>query len=142
MTQGCTRNLAVVSRICGGQLSRKSTAMNTRVSTGKPATLVSGSAYSLRKLLITDGKDRHLVVLTPRERSVLRLVSEGCANKEIAIQLSIALRTTEGYVAGIISELGLDNRVMAARWYWIHKKKILRGIPADLGFVDFGPLEA
>jgi DNA-binding NarL/FixJ family response regulator len=52
--------------------------------------------------------------LTPAEVRVLRLISEGNANKEIAAQLSISEETVKGQVRNILSKLGANDRTHAA----------------------------
>ncbi len=51
--------------------------------------------------------------LTPREVDVLRLISGGNANKEIAAQLSITEETVKGYVKNILAKLGAKDRTHA-----------------------------
>jgi len=51
--------------------------------------------------------------LTPREREVIHLVSEGLSNKQIAQRLGIAERTAKFHVRQIMSKLGADNRAQA-----------------------------
>ncbi len=51
--------------------------------------------------------------LTPREQEVLRLVSDGRSNKEIARTLAITERTVKYHVASIFNKLGADNRAQA-----------------------------
>ena len=51
--------------------------------------------------------------LTPREVDVLRLISGGNANKEIAAQLSITEETVKGHVKSILSKLGANDRTHA-----------------------------
>jgi len=52
--------------------------------------------------------------LTPGEISVLHLIAEGNANKQIADQLSIAEETVKGRVKNILSKLGANDRTHAA----------------------------
>ena len=52
--------------------------------------------------------------LTPAEIRVLRLVAEGNANKEIAIQLSLSIETVNGQVRNILSKLRAKDRTHAA----------------------------
>jgi len=52
--------------------------------------------------------------LTPAEIRVLRLISEGNANKEIAAQLSVSEETVKGQVRNILSKLGANDRTHAA----------------------------
>jgi len=52
--------------------------------------------------------------LTPGEISVLHLIAEGNANKQIADQLSITEETVKGRVKNILSKLGANDRTHAA----------------------------
>ena len=52
--------------------------------------------------------------LTPGEISVLHLIAEGNANKQIADRLSIAEETVKGRVKSILSKLGANDRTHAA----------------------------
>lgn len=51
--------------------------------------------------------------LTPKEIEVLRLISAGNANKEIAAQLSISEETVKSRVKNILDELGAKDRTHA-----------------------------
>jgi DNA-binding CsgD family transcriptional regulator len=51
--------------------------------------------------------------LTLREEEVLKLVSEGLRNKEIAARLGITERTATFHVGNVLSKLGADGRVEA-----------------------------
>jgi DNA-binding NarL/FixJ family response regulator len=51
--------------------------------------------------------------LTPREKEILRLMSQGLPNKTIASRLSISERTVTTHVANIYSKLHVNNRVSA-----------------------------
>jgi DNA-binding NarL/FixJ family response regulator len=51
--------------------------------------------------------------LTSREIDVLRLISGGNANKEIAAQLSITEETVKGHVKNILAKLGANDRTHA-----------------------------
>jgi DNA-binding NarL/FixJ family response regulator len=52
--------------------------------------------------------------LTPAEISILRLIAEGLANKQIADQLSVTEETVKGRVKSILSKLGANDRTHAA----------------------------
>jgi DNA-binding NarL/FixJ family response regulator len=51
--------------------------------------------------------------LTPREREILKRMSQGLPNKTIASRLSISERTVTTHVANIYSKLHVNNRVSA-----------------------------
>jgi NarL family two-component system response regulator LiaR len=52
--------------------------------------------------------------LTQRETEVLRLVAQGLANKEIALELGIGEKTVKTHVSNILSKLGVLSRTQAA----------------------------
>lgn len=52
--------------------------------------------------------------LTRREEQVLRAVTEGKTNTEIAYHLSISEKTVEKHLQGILNKLGVESRVEAA----------------------------
>ena len=47
--------------------------------------------------------------LTQREREILKLVAEGCSNKEIAARLSVAEKTVVTHRTNFMRKLGLRN---------------------------------
>jgi DNA-binding NarL/FixJ family response regulator len=52
--------------------------------------------------------------LSPREKEVLELVTQGKSNKEIAVALAIAENTVKNHLKNILEKLHLENRVQAA----------------------------
>lgn len=48
--------------------------------------------------------------LTPRETDVLELLAKGLANKHIAGELHLGVRTVEGHVSNIFAKLGVASR--------------------------------
>ena len=57
----------------------------------------------------------HLPVhLTPRERDVLRILTDGFSNQQIARRLFISESTVSVHVSHIIAKLGVSNRLQAA----------------------------
>ncbi len=49
--------------------------------------------------------------LTPTERDVVRLVSEGLANNDIATRLFISPRTVQSHLTHVYNKLGVSSRV-------------------------------
>jgi DNA-binding NarL/FixJ family response regulator len=49
--------------------------------------------------------------LSPREEEVLRLIAAGYANKEIAAQLDLSVKTIEAHRANAMSKLGMKSRI-------------------------------
>ncbi|AKE87973.1 protein kinase domain-containing protein [Rhodococcus aetherivorans] len=54
--------------------------------------------------------------LTRREREVSELIAQGATNKQIAIQLGITPRTTQGHIHRLMSKLGVTSRGQIAAW--------------------------
>lgn len=55
-----------------------------------------------------------LMPLSRREQEVLKLITEGATNPEIARQLCLNPNTIKTHVRGILNKLGLDHRLQAA----------------------------
>ncbi|MEM9516559.1 MAG: AAA family ATPase [Actinomycetota bacterium] len=82
-------------------------------------------ASSARQLLQHAGLDRndddaagedgrHSSPLTDRELDVLRLVADGCTNRQIGEQLYISAKTASVHVSRILAKLSVENRTEAA----------------------------
>lgn len=73
-------------------------------------------ALIARRQQSTPGSD-----LTPRERELLKLMTRGMNNQEIAAELSIALPTVKFHITNILSKLQADNRTEAVLTALKHK---------------------
>lgn len=56
------------------------------------------------------------ILLTPREREIVRLLAAGRANREIARALGISIKTVESHRANIMRKLELDSIVGLVRY--------------------------
>jgi DNA-binding NarL/FixJ family response regulator len=56
------------------------------------------------------------VALSPREREVLRAVTENFVNKEIAFQLSISVRTVKFHVSALLRKFGVSTRAQLSEF--------------------------
>ena len=65
---------------------------------------VKGSKY---------GEDPAFALLTPREREVLKLLTEGFGNAQIAAHLSISEKTVRNHVSNLFDKLGVWSRAQA-----------------------------
>lgn len=54
-------------------------------------------------------KENLLHILTEREKEVLKAISNGSANKEIAKKLNISVRTVETHRRNIMQKLNIKN---------------------------------
>jgi predicted ATPase/DNA-binding CsgD family transcriptional regulator len=60
--------------------------------------------------------------LSARELEVVRLVADGLANKAIATQLHLSVRTVESHVRHVLAKAGLSNRTQLAKWAREHNQ--------------------
>jgi two-component system nitrate/nitrite response regulator NarL len=60
--------------------------------------------------------DTHAPQLSPRERLILRYLTEGLANKVIASEIGISQATVKVHVKSILAKIGVVNRTQAAIW--------------------------
>ena len=63
------------------------------------------------------------VRLTPRERQVIDLISEGLSNKEIASRLRVAVHTVKSHVHNVLEKLTLRTRLEVAAYSRIHSDR-------------------
>ncbi|MBD3885475.1 response regulator transcription factor [Phormidium tenue FACHB-886] len=62
----------------------------------------------------TQSASKELTQIPPRERDVLRLIGQGCSNREIATELHLAEGTVKTYVTHLLNRLSLKNRSQLA----------------------------
>jgi len=55
------------------------------------------------------GDVEQVAALTPRQREILRLVAAGKANKDIAAELGLSVKTVEGHRAQLMERLGIHD---------------------------------
>ena len=102
MAEGVDELVSTVARVAGGE------------------TVIPGDMLGplLRRLL--DAQREHAVArsmldeLTRREREVLRLLSEGGGNPEIARELFISPETARTHIQNVLKKLGMHSRLEAA----------------------------
>jgi two-component system nitrate/nitrite response regulator NarL len=63
--------------------------------------------------LAAERRSSGLALLTARETEVLALIAQGMANRDIAEELSIEVRTVKNHVHSILGKLGVDRRGQA-----------------------------
>lgn len=73
-----------------------------------------------RKMPWSMPSEKSLQLLSLREREVLKLVSRGCANEDVAQQLSISQGTVKNHLTNIYGKLMLRTRAEAVAWAWKH----------------------
>ena len=84
---------------------------------------MTGSLFSqIARDAVTQGRpiEDESVRMTPREREVIGLISEGMSNKEIAKSLHIATHTVKSHVRNIMEKLTLHTRLQIAAY--VHAK--------------------
>lgn len=54
--------------------------------------------------------------LSPRQREVVQLITQGLSNKKIAEALFISERTADTHVEHILRKLGMHSRAQVAAW--------------------------
>jgi DNA-binding NarL/FixJ family response regulator len=59
-------------------------------------------------------EDIRLESLSPQERRILDLLSEGLSNREIADVMFLAEKTVKNYVSNLLAKLGFQRRTEAA----------------------------
>jgi DNA-binding NarL/FixJ family response regulator len=83
---------------------------------------------SARTQVVDPGVQRQRELLTRREREVLRLLSQGCSNRSVARQLTIAEGTVKRHTNSIYRKLRVGSRIEA-----VNKGLLLGVIPRGGG---------
>jgi DNA-binding CsgD family transcriptional regulator len=60
-----------------------------------------------------EGEDPAFASLSPREREVLSLITEGLANADVAARLSISDKTVRNHLSSVFDKLGVWTRAQA-----------------------------
>jgi DNA-binding NarL/FixJ family response regulator len=80
---------------------------------GRALKRVKQKILEKQKIEMNQLSRRMQVLLTPREIEIMKLVSNGLQNKEIARKLGIKTRTVEFHVSNILLKLGVSSRLEA-----------------------------
>jgi two-component system nitrate/nitrite response regulator NarL len=91
------------------------------VSKGEPAMTRAMAGKFLKSVanrMVDEKKGEQ--ALTERELYVLRLVSSGASNQEIAEKLSISVNTVKTHIKNLLEKLQLENRTQAATYALTH----------------------
>lgn len=68
----------------------------------------------LGRPVVKEKKQDSLSMLTKREKEVLREITKGRSNKEIAAELHITEQTVKTHVSNVLAKLDVDDRTQAA----------------------------
>ncbi len=79
-----------------------------------------GAVRSAGQAGATRRESRDLQGLTRRELEILRLVSEGHSNSELAKMLWVTEQTVKFHLSNIYRKLNVSNRTEASRWAQLH----------------------
>lgn len=85
-----------------------------QVHRGEPSLEPTIARKVLTELSAPPQKPLSVDPLTERELGILRLIAQGCSNKEIAEQLVITEMTVRTHVSNVLSKLHLASRTQAA----------------------------
>jgi DNA-binding NarL/FixJ family response regulator len=67
------------------------------------------------------------MLLTPREREILRLLAQGFTNQEIGEQLALSVGTVKNHLSVIFAKLAVRDRTQAALWAREHLQSSSEG---------------
>ena len=68
----------------------------------------------LERLRTGPNEDQRLASLTPQERRILELITEGYTNRQIADAMILAEKTVKNYISNLLAKLGVERRTQAA----------------------------
>jgi two-component system response regulator DevR len=85
-----------------------------RVAVGESLLDPAITARVLHRLSNPPPEDGRLARLTPQERKILQLISNGLTNRQIAAEMFLAEKTVKNYVSNLLTKLGMAHRTEAA----------------------------
>jgi two-component system, NarL family, response regulator DevR len=85
-----------------------------RVATGKSLLDPADTARVLERLRSPAPQEDPLNALTPQERRILDLISQGQTNRQIGEVMHLAEKTVKNYVSHLLTKLGMERRSEAA----------------------------
>jgi DNA-binding NarL/FixJ family response regulator len=80
----------------------------------RTAALHPGSSTTTLTIASRPATREHPLGLTRREDEILKLLSEGMTNDEIATKLVLSTRTVDHHVSAVLTKLGVSSRGAAA----------------------------
>lgn len=80
-----------------------------------------------QELPVSNLNGRLQLGLTRREMQILQIISTGCTNKEIAVQLNLSEQTVKNHVHRVLHKMGAANRLKALEFLHV------RGLGGDAG---------
>lgn len=73
--------------------------------------------YIREKIMSEAGENEIFSILSPRETDIVKLISEGLSNREIAEKLFISNGTVRNHISAILEKTGLEHRTqIAVKW--------------------------
>jgi len=85
-----------------------------RVGEGESLLNPSLALRVLERLRTGPHEDQRLASLTPQERRILELITEGRTNRQIADTMILAEKTVKNYISNLLAKLGVERRTQAA----------------------------
>jgi len=101
----------LLKSVSGDELVQAIRGLHSGESVLHPAVLRKMLAYSKSKA--TGGEEHPAESLTQREMEVLRVAARGRANKDIARELTMSVRTVQAHLSNIFNKLGVGSRTEA-----------------------------
>ena len=82
---------------------------NERGSEGLAKSVHSGGAFGTKSGAVINMINLEAIKITPRDEEVLRLLAQGCSNKEIAGHLNISPRTVKQHLRTLFLRAGITE---------------------------------
>jgi PAS domain S-box-containing protein len=112
--RGLDKNVSAVIVIVFDTTASKNALQQQRDYTGLLEQRLSVKERGPKKINLNSGDIAISVKLSRRETDVLRLITEGYTNTQIAELLDVSANTVKSYVNGLFNKLGVNDRTQAA----------------------------
>jgi DNA-binding NarL/FixJ family response regulator len=116
----CQVQLGIALRELGDEESARMEFATARAAFSELGARPALAAVERLETLVAGTPQANTGPLSPREAEVLRLVSEGMSNRDIAARLYLSEKTVARHVSNILVKLGLPSRSAATAYAYAH----------------------
>ena len=112
----CDRFIRSIELVMMGETIFPSECLSFTINTNRPCLIEAAASDRNGERNAFPTEDATAPLLSPREKVILRCITEGASNKWIARKINIAEATVKVHVKAILRKIGVQNRTQAAVW--------------------------
>ena len=112
----CDRFIRSIELVMMGETIFPSAFLSFIIDANRPHLVEAAASDRNGEKIAFSTEDTTAHLLSPREKVILRCITEGASNKHIARKIDIAEGTVKVHLKAILRKIGVKNRTQAAVW--------------------------